>query len=43
MTAMPSKAEIGGIKNMRNDILGTTALSDLLRKGDYVPEIFFIG
>ena len=40
---MPSKAEIGGLKNMRNDVMGHAGPTDVLRKGDFVPEIYFIG
>ena len=41
---MPSKAEKEGLKNLKSEVLGGgTSVSDFLRKGDYVPEMFFIG
>lgn len=40
---MPSKAEKEGLKNLKSDVMGGTNVSELLRKGDYVPEMFFIG
>ena len=44
MTYMPSKAEIGGLKNLKQDVIDKTGgPTDLMRKGDFVPEIFFIG
>ncbi len=42
---IPSKAEIGGIKQMKNNVMGefADAREFALKKGDYGPEIFFIG
>ena len=40
---MPSAAEVGAIKQMKNSAFGGNAVSQKLKKGDYIPEIFFIG
>ena len=39
-----SKAEIGGLKNMKNNVMGDNDSRDIgLKKGDFCPEIYFIG
>ena len=41
---IPSKAEIGGLKQMKSNVLGDDGSRDLgLKKGDFCPEIYFIG
>ena len=40
---MPSQAEIGAIKQMKNNVFGGSNSALKLKKGDYIPEIFFIG
>ena len=43
MTHLPSNADKTHIRNMKNDVLQNTGPTELIRKGDNVPEIFFIG
>ena len=40
---MPSNAEIQDMKNAKHTVMDTVGTNDYRRKGDFIPEIFFIG
>ena len=41
--SMPSQAEIGAIKQMKSNVFGGNNTATKMKKGDYLPEMFFIG
>ena len=40
---MHSQAEIGAIKQMKSNVFGGGSSALKMKKGDYIPEVFFIG